>query len=115
MRTVYLKFSILLRRGPGLGQGLRRRMENVFSFSQTGFQAVVRDFDDFLATSSAKYCERGAVNQSAASAASPDYVKFQAVMKSAASGASPRGGCASGRLDHRPFVQFLGALVPKQS
>ena len=30
------------------------------------------------------------VNKSAASAASPDYVKFQAVIKSAASAASPK-------------------------
>ena len=41
-----------------------------------------------LAASAAKYCEKGAVNQSAASAASPDYVKFLAVIKSAASAAS---------------------------
>ena len=44
-----------------------------------------------------------AVNKSAASAASPDYVKFQAVIKSAASAASRKsnpGGCASSRLDH---------------
>ena len=34
----------------------------------------------------------GAVNKSAASAASPDYVKFQAVIKSAASAASPIQG-----------------------
>ena len=38
--------------------------------------------------SAAKYCEKGAVNQLAASAASPDYVRFQAVIKSAASAAS---------------------------
>ena len=38
-------------------------------------------------------------NKSAASAASPDYVKFQAVIKSAASAASLCGGRASGRLD----------------
>ena len=45
-----------------------------------------------LAASAAKYCEKGAVNQSAASAASPDSVKFQAVIKSAASaGRRPRG------------------------
>ena len=36
----------------------------------------------------------------AASAASPDYIKFQAMIKSAASAASLRGGRASGRLDH---------------
>ena len=36
------------------------------------------------------------VNKSAATAASPIYVKFQAVIKSAASAASPRGGRASG-------------------
>ena len=42
----------------------------------------------YLAASAAKYCEKGAVNQSAASAASPDSVNFQAVIKSAASAAS---------------------------
>ena len=41
-----------------------------------------------MAASAAKYCEKEAVNQSAASAASPDSVKFQAVIKSAASAAS---------------------------
>ena len=40
------------------------------------------------------------MNKSAASAASPDYVKFQAVLKSAASAASLRRGPAGGRLDH---------------
>ena len=44
-----------------------------------------------MAASAAKYCEKGAVNQSAASAASPDYVNFQAVIKSAASAASQKG------------------------
>ena len=49
------------------------------------------------------------MNKSAASAASPDYVKFQAVIKSAASAASSRGGRASGRLDHDYFVfAFVG-------
>ena len=47
-------------------------------------------------------------NKSAASAASPDYVKFQAVIKSAASAASLRGGRASGRLDHGLFFAFFG-------
>ena len=48
-------------------------------------------------------------NKSAASAASPGYVKFQAVIKSAASAASLRGGRASGRLDHVFFfVAFFG-------
>ena len=42
-----------------------------------------------LAASAAKYCEKEAVNRSAASTASLDYVKFQAVIKSAASAASP--------------------------
>ena len=41
-----------------------------------------------MVASAAKYCKKGAVNQSAASAASPDSVKFQAVIKSAASAAS---------------------------
>ena len=48
------------------------------------------------------------------SAASPDYVKFQAVIKSAASAASLRGGRASGRLDHGLFSKYLGALAPKK-
>ena len=55
------------------------------------------------------------VNKSAASAASPDYVKFQAVIKSAASAASPRGGRASGRLDHVFFSQLLAALAAKNA
>ena len=50
----------------------------------------------------------GAANKSAASAASPDYVKFQAVIKSAASAASLRGGRASGRLDHGFFCAIFG-------
>ena len=62
-----------------------------------------------MAASAAKYCEKGAVKQSAASAASPDSVKFQAVIKSAASAASRKpksrkdsrgvqdGGSAGGR------------------
>ena len=41
-----------------------------------------------MAASATKYCEKGAVNKSAASAASPDSVKFQQVIKSAASAAS---------------------------
>ena len=51
---------------------------------------------------------RESVNKSAASAASPDYVKFQAVIKSAAGGASPSGGRGSGRLDHGPKIEFVG-------
>ena len=43
------------------------------------------------------------VNKSAASAASPDYVKFQAAIQSAASAASRQGGRAGGRLDHGLF------------
>ena len=50
----------------------------------------------------------GAVNKSAASAASLDYVKFQAVTKSAASAASLRGGRASSRLDHGIFFVTFG-------
>ena len=61
-----------------------------------------------LAASAAEYCGQGAVDQSAASAASPDSVKSQAVVKSAASAASLRGGRASGRLDHGLFLlQFF--------
>ena len=56
----------------------------------------------------------GAANQSAASAASRDYVKFQAVIKSAASAASLQGGRASGRLDHAFFLYFLAALAAKK-
>ena len=33
-----------------------------------------------MAASAAKYCEKEAVTQSAASAASPDYMRFQAVI-----------------------------------
>ena len=51
------------------------------------------------------------MNQSAASAASPDSVKFQAVIRSAASAASLCGGRASGRLDHGFFSHFLAALA----
>ena len=54
------------------------------------------------------------VNKSAASAASPDCVKFQAVIKSAASAASLRGGRASGRLDHGPLFAILAALAGKK-
>ena len=50
----------------------------------------------------------GAVNKSAASTASPDYVKFQAVIKSAASAASLRRGPASGQLDHGLFFAIFG-------
>ena len=53
-----------------------------------------------------EYAVRESANKSAASAASPVYVKFQAVIKSAASAASLRGGRASGRLDHGFFRIF---------
>ena len=71
-----------------------------FSFSHTTFSShAVREF----------------VNKSAASAASPDYVRFQAVIKSAASAASLRGGRASGRLDHGFFCAIFGrASGPKK-
>ena len=59
------------------------------------------------------FAVREFANKSAASAASPDYVKFKAVIKSAASAASLRGGRASGRLDHGVFSQFLAALATK--
>ena len=53
-------------------------------------------------------------NKSAASAASPDYVKFQTVIKSAASAASPHRGRASGRLDHGDLFAIFGpASGPK--
>ena len=54
------------------------------------------------------------MNKSAASAASPDYVKFQAVIKSAASAASLRGGRASGRLDHGFFFAIFGRASSEQ-
>ena len=47
-------------------------------------------------------------SKSAASAASPGYVKFRTVIKSAASAASLRGGRASGRLDHGLFFAIFG-------
>ena len=50
---------------------------------------------------------RESVNKSAASAASPDYVRFQAVIKSAASAASPRGGRASSQLNHSHVFTML--------
>ena len=60
------------------------------------------------------YAVRESVKKSAASAASPDYVKFQPVIKSAASPASLCGGRASGRLDHGIFFAFVGrASRPK--
>ena len=49
---------------------------------------------------------RESAKKSAASAASPDYVKSQAVNKSAASAASLCGGRASGRL-HRAFLRIF--------
>ena len=52
------------------------------------------------------YAVREFVNKSAASAASPVYVKFQAVIKSAASAATLRGGHGSGRLDPGHFPTF---------
>ena len=67
-----------------------------------------------ITVSTSSYAVRESVNKSAASAASPDYVKFQAVIKSAASAASLRGGRASGRLDHGLFSQFLAALAAKK-
>ena len=57
---------------------------------------------------------RESANKSAASTASPDYVKFQAVNKSAASAASLRGGRGSGRLDHCFFPHFLAVLAAKK-
>ena len=53
-------------------------------------------------------------NKSAASAASPDYVRVQAVIKSAASTASLHGGRASGRLDHGLFRTFFAAQAAKK-
>ena len=58
---------------------------------------------------------RESLNKSAASAASPDYVKFQAVIKSAASAASLPGGRASGRLHHGFFAIFGRASGQKYS
>ena len=54
-----------------------------------------------LAASAAKYCEKESVNQSAASAASPDYVKFQAVIKSAASAADLMEMCIFGAFSRQ--------------
>ena len=51
---------------------------------------------------------RELVNESAASTASLDYVKFQAVIKSAASAALLRGGRASGRMDHGFLLSIFG-------
>ena len=75
-------------------------------------------FSEYLAASAASpdYVRFQAVIKSAASAASRDYVRFQAVIKSAASAASPRGGRASGRLDHNflCFSMFFAVLAAQQ-
>ena len=55
---------------------------------------------------------RESVNKSAASAASPDYVKFQPVIKSAASAASLWGGRASGRLDPVSYTHLTLPTTP---
>ena len=68
----------------------------------------------FLDLAAHRYAVREFANKSAASAASPDYVKFKAMTKSAASAASLRGGRASGRLDHICFPHVLTALAAKQ-
>ena len=55
------------------------------------------------------------MNQSAASAASPDSVKFQAVIKSAASAASIRGEAAlAADWVTAFFAQCFGAQAPKK-
>ena len=63
---------------------------------------------------SAHFAVRESVDKSAASAASPDYVKFQAVIKSAASAASHRGGRLAADLIMACFLQFLAALAAKK-
>ena len=54
------------------------------------------------------------VNKSAASAASPDSVKFQAVIKSAASAASLAEAALAADLITSFFSQFLAALAAKK-
>ena len=54
------------------------------------------------------------MNKSAASAASPNYVKFQAVIKSAASAAPPAEAVLAADWIMTFFVQFLGALAPEK-
>ena len=56
-----------------------------------------------------------AMIKSAASAASPEYVKFQAVVKSAASAASLCAGRARTDLISVFFSQCLGALAPPKN
>ena len=58
--------------------------------------------------SSVKPGVRESVNELAASAASPDYIKCQAAIKSAASAASLREGHASDRLDHGLLFAIFG-------
>ena len=57
---------------------------------------------------------RGSANKSAASAASPDYVKFQAVIKSAASAASLAEAALAADWITAPFLQFLAAPAAKK-
>ena len=54
------------------------------------------------------------MNKSAASAASPDYVKFQAVIKSAASAASLAEAALAADLITAIFFQFLSALAAQK-
>ena len=54
------------------------------------------------------------MNQSAASAASPDYVKFQAVIKSAASAASLAEAALAADLITAFFSQILATLAAKK-
>ena len=69
-----------------------------------------------MAASAAKYCEKKQ-NKSAASAASPDYVKFQAVIKSAASAASPKAKSREGssRGAPRAVVRIRSVVRPPPS
>ena len=53
-------------------------------------------------------------NKSAASAASPSYVKFRAVIKLTACAASLRGGRTSGRLDPGFFFAIVGRADGQQ-
>ena len=57
---------------------------------------------------------RESANKSAASAASPDYVKFQAVIKSAASAASLAEDALAADWITAFFSQFLAALAAKK-
>ena len=75
----------------------------------------IRNHWDIFSSFFGNYSGWEAVNKSAASAASPDYVKFQAVIKSAASAASLAEAALAADLITPFFVlQFLAVPAAKK-